>query len=1010
MATYPIKALGALGVISDLAPTDLPPNAFTDAMNARFVESRVFKTGGSAPLSYVPEDKDLIPLSFVSMPFDYYSAGNSFLIVGTEGKLYKLSNEAMTNISRRVSTVSKKATANISIHPILTTITPTKTSYSIKKNEEVILEVNTKPDDASPVPLTWTVSNSSMGTITPMSGNTKKATFRASNFEGNVVITVANPDSTVTASIFISVVDADSGIFLNKTSTTIRKGGVDTLVATSGSSNPITWTSSNPAIASVSPTASGSAVVNVNGVAEGSVILTADNGVKTATCTVNVIPQIDSIRLNYSALNVSAGTSAEITALFTPANTPNRAITWVSTNPGIASVSGNGEKAIITGLVAGFVDIVATTVEGQRSATCSVNVEPFGSIIRNSSTMSLMAAPMSTFSEPEVAEDVVVLDASRQADAFSIDTEEMYEGNQFYDYTNVNDMEGVGMALMSIPSSEVLQGLTLDIGSVDINVGDSLTIEANVSPENASGLLYKWVVDKSGYVSVESTTQPFLKLTALKKGDIQVTCTVNQMVQKDYNAFAERPWYHTIIANCAVATTYHEIPQVKIFDQELFQDLPGWGDQTVVDSSGNASVRKYNWKCERVRAFNNRLFALNMREANASGVVTHYPLRLRWSNFAKENSAPTLWDDLAYNRDTTSDLSANITGQVEALEDGYAGYIDLADSHGNLIDMLSLKDYLFIYTEFETYVGSPTMNTYQPLMFKKLFNDSGILAPDCVCEVEGGHFVVTQNDIILHNGVSKKSLASNRVKDKIINEVCQVNPLATKVHLHQDKKEVWILYVGPGQEKDSYACTKAAVWNYEYDTWSFRSIPHSYCIGLVDPPVLEKGPTWLDFQQLSWDSPEISKLIWKKDATNFHKRITIIGSFMKGFYQVDIGALDHVWDSLNQTVIEKPLEMKIERTGIDFDNATNEWNQKHIQAFRPQVSGSGTYTFTTGGSQYSNEYGHNHSTKDYHIGKDRLVCVRLNHPYVFYNVIDNDVNSRASLNGITIEYTVGGRR
>ena len=71
MALYPIKSLGAVGVIADQAPTDLAPNAFPNAINARFVEQRVFKTGGNAPLSYVDEDKDLTPLSFVSMPLSY---------------------------------------------------------------------------------------------------------------------------------------------------------------------------------------------------------------------------------------------------------------------------------------------------------------------------------------------------------------------------------------------------------------------------------------------------------------------------------------------------------------------------------------------------------------------------------------------------------------------------------------------------------------------------------------------------------------------------------------------------------------------------------------------------------------------------------------------------------------------------------------------------------------------------------------------------------------------------
>ena len=1001
MALYPIKSLGAVGVIADQAPTDLAPNAFTNAINARFVEQRVFKTGGNAPLSYVDEDKDLTPLSFLSMPFDYYSAGTSFLVVGTDKKLYKLTDESLTDISRKVATATKKASATIKIYPVVSSISPKETSVSMNFNQTKILEVEVKPVDAQNANLVWEVSNSSYGSIEVDPTDSKKATLTSKSVEGNLVVTVSTADDSISAQIAVNIIDGDSGIYLSQDTLTMRKGGTSTLTAITGKSS-VTWTSSNPSLVSVSPNANTKTVV-LTALGEGQATITADNGTKTASCVVTAIPQIDSISLSQTDVQMSRGTQYILTATVSPANAPNQTITWTSSNTNIATVSGTGTEATITGLLAGYTEITAVTAEGSRSAVCTVRVDLSSRLA--SRAMSAMAitteAPVE---EPVVeSEEVTYFDT----DTIGIDTSGMSEGNNFYDYSNVMDLEGFGRAAM-LANDPPLTGVTLDVIDASLDVGEEIVITATASPTGS--YTYKWTVDKSGYVSTTSTTNPTLKLTAIRKGEIKVTCTVSQMVQKDYDAFDDYPWYHAIISNCAVATTHYETPQVKEFDSEYFTDLPGWGEQTVVDADGNPSVKKYNWKCERVRAFNNRLFALNMRESNASGVTTHYPLRLRWSNFAEENKAPELWDDYAYDRAVTSDLAANIVGQTEALENGYAGYIDLADSNGSLLDVLPLKDYLFVYTEFETYIGSPTNNTYQPLMFKKLFNDSGILAPECVVEVEGGHFVVTQNDVILHNGASKKSIASNRVKNMLINEICLVNPIATRVHLHQDKKEVWVLYVGPGEPKESFACTKAAVWNYEFDTWSFRTIPYSYCIGLVDPPVLERGPIWADFQEITWDDPSIDKLVWRKDATNFRQRVTIIGSFLKGFYQVDIGALDYIYDRTNDVVIEKPLEMRLERTGIDFDNITNEWNQKHINRFRPQVTGTGTYTFEAGGSQFSNEYGHNHSTKEYRVGVDRHVAVRLNHPYLFYNVIDNDVNSNASMNGLTIEFAVGGRR
>lgn len=1003
MALYPIKSLGAVGVISDQAPTDLAPNAFTNAINARFVEQRVFKTGGNAPLSYIDEDKDLTPLSFISMPFDYYSAGSSFLIVGTDKKLYKLTDESLTDISRKVATVTKKTSATIKIYPVVSRITPKEATISMNFNQTKSLEVTISPEDANNPELVWSVSNSSYGEITVDPTDSKKASLTSLDKEGNLIVTVQTKDESVSAQIAVNVIDGDSGIFLSQDTLTMRKGGNTTITAVTGKT-PVSWSTTNGAIASITPNANTlTAVLVANG--EGTVTITADNGTKTASCVVNVIPQIDSVTLSQTDVTVNRGTQYILTATVSPANAPNKSITWTSSNPNIATISGTGTEATITAITAGFTEITATTEEGNRTAVCTVRVELSGRMMRTS----LMATSSTDSDSSEMVEGVVVPESEEvlyfASPSSGIDTTGMSEGNSFYDYSNVDDIEGFARAsLFATP----LDSVTLDVVSASLNVGEEIVITATASPEGDYS--YLWSVDKTGYVSTTSITGKSIKLTALRKGEINVTCTVSQMTQRDYDAFDDYPWYHAVISNCAVATTHYETPQVKEFESEYFVDLPGWGEQTVVDNDGNPSVKKFNWKCERVRSFNNRLFALNMRESNASGVTTNYPLRLRWSNFANENKAPTLWDDFAYDRVVSSDLASNIVGQTQALENGYAGYIDLADSNGSLIDILPLKDYLFVYTEFETYIGSPTNNTYQPLMFKKLFNDSGILAPECVVEVEGSHFVVTQNDVILHNGATKKSIASNRVKNMLINEICLVNPLATRVHLHQDKKEVWVLYVGPGEPKESFACTKAAVWNYEFDTWSFRTIPYAQCIGLVDPPVLERGPIWADFQEITWDDSSIKELVWRKDATNFRQRVTIVGSFLRGFYQVDVGALDYFYDRLNDKVIEKPLEMRLERTGIDFDNVTNEWNQKHINRFRPQTTGSGTYTFEAGGSQFSNEYGHSHTSKTYTIGVDRHVSVRLNHPYLFYNVIDNDVNSNAAINGLTIEFAVGGRR
>lgn len=959
MAQYQIKNLGAVGVIADLSATDLPPNGFTDALNARFVDGRVLKIGGNAPSSFVEEDKSLVPLSILPMPFDFYSGGNSFNIVGTADSLYKLDNNSLTRLNKFSPYKTTTATTSVTVAPVVEGISIVDSFVQLKLGESYEIVAEVSPEGVRNLKTNWTISNTSYATITPNPDDPLRATVKANGtYTGNVTVRVATgEDDKFWDTVVVNITPNVDSIYLDKSQLQIRNGGSNTLTVAFNPANPVdknvTWVSSDLSVATftVDPNNPLKVIISAKrrGTATISCFLTNTPSLR-AECPVQVISAIDYIFLDKSQITTNVNTTSDsLTVGYYPGDTAKKGVIWsVPLGSDVVQVVGTGDTVTLKYLKVGVAQVMATAVEGGSTAVCSLTVREAG--IRTLSRFALFARAVATVSS-----------------------------------------------------------VTIDKQNLNLDVGDTETLTAVVSPSGIPNLQYKWTVNRDGIISYVENTKDTLEITATKKGNVTVTVSVYDTRQEDYSATPDTTWYHTVISNCAVATCKRHVPQVKEFSNEYFTDLPGWGDQTEVDDAGNISVKKYTWFSERVRAFNNRLFAMNMTETNSSGASIHYPLRLRWSNFAEENAAPFLWDDFADLRDP--DSNTNSEGTIEALQNGYAGYIDLADSNGELIDMLPLKDYLFVYTEFETYVGTPTMNAYQPFQFKKLFNDSGILAPECVTEVEGSHFVVTQNDIIMHNGASKKSIASNRVKNKIINEISQINPSATKVHLHSDKKEVWVLYVAPGSDKDSWACNKAAIWNYEFDTWSFCDIPYSYDIALIDPPVLTKSATWEDFQNVSWDSIEAKQTPWQKDVSNFHKRITVVASAAKGFYQVDIGAYNHLWSPDNPDVVtEVPLKMWTERFGIDFDNMTDEWNQKHVNVFNPQVTGRGTIQFAAGGTQYSNEKGHNHSVRNYIAGKTRQVNVRLNHPYLYYEMYDEDPDSTIAINSLIIEYVVGGRR
>ncbi len=142
-----------------------------------------------------------------------------------------------------------------------------------------------------------------------------------------------------------------------------------TICPANATSQTITWSSSNAAIATVSSDGV------ITAVAPGDVTITATVGGKTATCEVQVVKGIvlvNSVTLDQSSLELTVAQTHKLTATVLPEDATDKTITWTSSDPTIASVSSDG---IVTALKFGNVTITAKNESSTRSATCTVNVK-----------------------------------------------------------------------------------------------------------------------------------------------------------------------------------------------------------------------------------------------------------------------------------------------------------------------------------------------------------------------------------------------------------------------------------------------------------------------------------------------------------------------------------------------------------------------------------------------------------------------------------------------------------
>lgn len=173
-------------------------------------------------------------------------------------------------------------------------ITPV-TGISLNKQQDSILIGSTDtlsaiitPSDATDKNVTWTSSDSNIATV----DNTGKITGIKA---GTAIIEATTEDGGLTATCTVTVLQPVTGITLNKTTDTLNVGQSDQLISTihpaDASNQSITWTSSDPNIATVDSTGN----VTALSVGTATITVTTADGNKTATCVLTVTNQTRAI-------------------------------------------------------------------------------------------------------------------------------------------------------------------------------------------------------------------------------------------------------------------------------------------------------------------------------------------------------------------------------------------------------------------------------------------------------------------------------------------------------------------------------------------------------------------------------------------------------------------------------------------------------------------------------------------------------------------------------------------
>lgn len=368
------------------------------------------------------------------------------------------------------------------------------------------------PNDADNLNVQWSTSNDNIaivdndGLVTALSSG--KATIKAQSSE--------NPK--IFATCEITVHQPLESIALN-TSTINLKVGEEyrelkvSFVPTTADNKKVTFTSSNPLIASIDE----NGIVKAIGKGVTSIIVTSvENPAIKAECSVTVNQPATGISLNKSVLELIEEESEQLIATVFPENASNKSLNWTSSDISVAMVSPDGT---VYAIKPGQATIMATTVDGGFVALCKVTVKAkvvvAESISLSTTTASLTVGETLQLSAnilPENTSNKDICWTSTNTDIAVVSESGLVsaikEGDVQIIASTTDGSNLSAICEISVNSQFVsITQIAISPSSVRLAVGETFNLEAQITPADATNKTINWSSTNSSVVTVDSYGQ-----------------------------------------------------------------------------------------------------------------------------------------------------------------------------------------------------------------------------------------------------------------------------------------------------------------------------------------------------------------------------------------------------------------------------------------------------------------------------------------------------------------------
>ena len=392
---------------------------------------------------------------------------------------------------------------------LATGITLDKITAELTEGETLKLTATVTPENATDKTVTWTSSDETVATVVDGVVTALKA--------GKATITAKAGDVSATCELTVNAkVIPATGITIDKTTAELTEGETLTLTATvspeDATDKTVTWTSSDETVATV---ANGV----VTALKAGKATITAANGGNTATCELTVNAKTSDDRFYIPDFEIAAGESKQIAIHYESSEIDKRCgFQFDLYLPEGLTVEKKKNKYNFT-----------FNTDRNDDHTMSSSDQPDGAI-------RVVGISMSSAQFWEAAGEFIYFTVTAASD-FTGSHEVRLSGVQFSTLTGTLIPIADSKATITGKTNVIpATGITLDKTTAELTEGETLTLTATVTPENATDKTVAWTSSDETVATVKDGVVTALKagkatITA-KSGEVSATCeiTVNAKV------------------------------------------------------------------------------------------------------------------------------------------------------------------------------------------------------------------------------------------------------------------------------------------------------------------------------------------------------------------------------------------------------------------------------------------------------------------------------------------------